>query len=109
MIGSFFFLFFIWTNNLKKCSFFSYLQNVIEIYYIKLFISPFAWAFSITVSIFAALMVSFENSISLDKLKMINFFFIQLQKIGRLGTAIACYLEMMIVCYMGNNVIETVF
>lgn len=33
---------------------------------------------------------------------------LQLGKIGGLGSAIACYLEMMIVCYMGNNVKDTV-
>lgn len=64
-----------------------YLTNVIEIYANKLFICPFSWAFSMSISIFAALV---------------------LQKIGGLGCAVACYAEMMIVCYMGNNVKKTV-
>lgn len=35
-----------------------------------------------------------------------NFSF-KLQKIGGLGCAIGCYLELMVVCYLGNNVKNT--
>lgn len=41
-------------------------------------------------------------------IEFITPIYLQLGKIGGLGSAIACYLEMMIVCYMGNNVKDTV-
>lgn len=69
------------------CSFLRYLRDVIIVNANKLLVCPFVWAFSMSLSIFNALSVG---------------------KYGCLGSAMVCYVELMVVYYMGNNVKETV-
>ncbi|XP_055322548.1 uncharacterized protein LOC129578273 [Sitodiplosis mosellana] len=60
-----------------------YLLDVVDVYYVKLFEAPFLWTFSISLSIFAQFVLKFPAGY---------------------GIALCCYVQILIMCNMGNNV-----
>lgn len=87
--------------------FFRYIHNLIEVYYLKLFAGPFLFTFSISLSIFAQLIVNTISFLGLHiacLLKMLLFIFLKLNFPAGYACAICCYVQLMIMCYTGNSV-----
>lgn len=63
------------------------MRETTEVFYSKLFVGPFIFSISISLAIFAQIVLKYPAGI---------------------GAAICCFVQLLLLCYMGSNLKETV-